>query len=150
MTTEHQTTQEEKAYWRLLDEIWEELSEPAHTVIDEARSAAYAENMVHNICFQPEEYEEAMEKMRLAAPELTDRDCELLKAFVRAAIRAYASVDPFDHGTLAGHRVYTSHIHHYYLMVWGMVRDVLRHREHSIRMERLAQEDPVDYSDIPF
>ena len=59
MTTEHQTTPEEEAYQRLLDEVWETLSEPAQTVIEEAQSAAYATNMVHSYCFQPEEYEEA-------------------------------------------------------------------------------------------
>ena len=150
MIDEHQTTQEEKVYWRLLDEVGEELSEPARTIIGEARLAAYAENMVRSCCFQPEEYDEAMNKMSLAAAELTDRECKLLRAFVRAALKACASVDPFDTDTPAGHRVYSADLHYCYRMEAGMVTDILWHREDLICRERLAQEDPVDYYDMPF
>ena len=150
MTTEHQTTPEEETYGRLLDEMWEELSEPARTIIGEAQSAAYAANMVRSACFQPEEYDGAMEKMRLAAAKLTDRDCELLRAHVRAALLACASVDPFDQDSLAGYRVYSANLHDYYRMVADMVTDILWHREHLLTRERLAQEDPVDDADYPF
>jgi hypothetical protein len=150
VTTEHQTTPEEEAYGRHLDEIREELSEPARTLLSEAQSAAYAENMVRSYCFGPEDYEEAMDRMRLAANKLTDRDCELLKAHVRAALMACASVDPFDQDSLAGYRVYSANLHDYYRMVADMVTDILWHREHLLTRERLAQEDPVDDADYPF
>src|SRR5829696_5721132 len=96
MTNEHRTTPEEEAYWRLLDEKWETLSEAARTVLREAEAAASVAKMVHNYCFQPEEYDEAMEKMRLAAVELSDRECELLAKIWRAALAAAASIDPSD------------------------------------------------------
>ena len=65
MTTEHQITLEEEAYWQLLDEIWEKLSEPARAVIEEAQSAAHAAYMVRGYCFQWHfEYDEAMELIK--------------------------------------------------------------------------------------
>jgi hypothetical protein len=102
MTTEHQATQQEKAYGQFLGEIWEGLSEPARTLINEADSAAYAANMVHNICFQPEQSDEAMEKMRLAAAGLSDREYELLAKLWRAALAAAASIYPNDFWPLTG------------------------------------------------
>jgi hypothetical protein len=97
MTTEHQTTREEKAYGRLLEEKEDMLSEAALTILSEAQSAAYAECMVHNYCFQPEEYDEAMEKMSLAAAKLTDSEYQLLAKIWRAALVAAASVDADDY-----------------------------------------------------
>jgi hypothetical protein len=107
MTREHQVTPEEEAYGQLLDETWEMLSEPAHTVMGEAQSAAYAANMVRSYCFQPEEYEQTMEKMRLTTAELSNRECELLAKLWRAALAAAASIDSEDFETLAGYRVYS-------------------------------------------
>jgi len=118
LITEHQVTPEQEAYGRVLDETWKMSSEAARTVIGEAQGAAYAENMVHSYCFQPEEYQEAMEKMRLAA-ELSDRECELLAKLWRAALVA-ASIDSEDFETLAGYRVYSGNLHWY-------CRIVIRH-----------------------
>ena len=42
------------------------------------KGAAYAANMVHNYSFQPQEHEEAEQKMRAAAAGLTELDRELL------------------------------------------------------------------------
>ena len=89
MTTEHQSTQLEEAYGQLLDQIWEVLSEPARTVLKEAQSAAYAENMVHNYCYHPEEYDEAMKKMRLAAAELPNAEHGLLAKVWRCPGRCH-------------------------------------------------------------
>jgi hypothetical protein len=124
MTTEYQTMQEE-AYGRLLEEKQEMLSEPARTVLAEAEWAAYKECMVRSYCLQPQEYEEAMEKMRLAAAELTGHDCELLAELVHAAKAAAASIDPNDE-TLVGHKVHRGHVYWYYRMVSGMVEEILQ------------------------
>ncbi len=98
MTNTHQTTPEEEAYERLLDENWETLSEAARSIIKEAHSAAYVDRMVRNYCYSDEEYQEAMEKMSLAAGDLSNRECKLLMELVRRAIYASASLDPFDQG----------------------------------------------------
>jgi hypothetical protein len=148
VTTKHQRTREEEAYGQLLDEIWEKLSEPAHAVLGEAQSAAYAEHMVRSYCYQPEEYEEAMERMRLAAAELTDRDLKLLAEFVRAALSACASIDPFDNDTLIGYRVYGADLHWYYRTTSAMVRNILY--EQIRKRECAESESGDDLSDVPF
>jgi hypothetical protein len=125
MTTEYQLTREEEAYERLLDEKGEMLSEPARTVLGEATRAAYKECMVRSYCFQPQEYEEAMEKMRLAATEFTSQDRELLAELVHAAKAAYASIDPKDR-TPIGHKVNRGDVHWYYRMVSAMVEEILQ------------------------
>lgn len=150
MTTEHQTTREQEAYGRLLDEMWEEFSEPARTIIRGAQSMAYAENLAPNYCLQIEEYDEATGKMRLAAAELTDRDCELLREYVRAALKASASVDPFDRDTFVKHGASSADLHYYYGMISNMVHRALQHKEELIRQEEMANQDPVDDTDIPF
>jgi hypothetical protein len=148
MTTEHQTTPEEEAYGHLLDETWELLSEVARTILKEAQSVAYAEHMVRSYCLQVEEYEEAMEKMRLAAAGLTHEDRELLAKLVRAAISACASIDPFDYDTLTGHGVYGANLHWYYRSESGMVGDILY--EQISQSEWAESESGDDLSDIPF
>lgn len=149
MTTEHQTTPEEEAYRRLLDEIREMLSEPAHTVIEEAQSATYAANMVHSYCFQPEEYEEAMGKIRLAAAGLNDRECKLLAKVWRAALAAAASIDPRDE-RLVGHKVDGRNLHWYYRMLSGMVEKTLEEKRFAARWDEIAELEPEDLSDLPF
>src|SRR5215211_6202655 len=149
MTPEYQMTPEEEAYGQLLDETWEMLSEPARTVIGEAQSAAYAECMVHNYCFQPEEYDEAMEKMRLAAAKLTDSEYQLLAKIWRAALAAAASVDADDYESLAGHKVHSGDLHYYYRMVSSMVERTLQAmKRDELRKER-AEQGSVDDSEIP-
>jgi hypothetical protein len=154
MTTEHQSTQLEEAYGQLLDQIWEVLSEPARTVLSEAQSAAYAENMVHNYCYHPEEYDEAMEKMRLAAAELPDSEHGLLAKVWRAALAAAASIDPDDYETIAGYKVCSGDPHWFYRMQSGMVEETLsektRVKMEAERQKALAEREPEDLSDIPF
>lgn len=152
VTTEHQTTPEEKAYARFLEEKWDVLSEAARTILREAELASYTDNLVHNVCFQPEEYEEAMEKMRLAATEITGRDLELLARLWRLVLAAAASIDPHDQ-TPAGHRVTLGDDHRYYRMLSGMVEevveDVVQEKRDAERREWIAQEE-LDLDDIPF
>jgi hypothetical protein len=150
MTTEHQTTREEKAYGRLLEEKEDMLSEAVRTILSEAQSAAYAECMVHNYCFQPEEYDEAMEKMSLAAAKLTDREHQLLAKIWRAALAAAASVDAEDYESLAGYRVYSGNLHHYYRLVSSMIEMTLQARKDEELRKELAEREPVDDSEVPF
>ena len=149
MTIEHQATPEEEAYGRLLDEIWGMLSEPARAVLREAHSAAYAANMVHSYSFGPEEYEEAMQKMRYAAAELTDRELELLAKLWRAALAAAASIDPDDE-TVVGHKVDRGNLHRYYRMFSGMVEEILQEKKIAELHKEMAEREPADVWDIPF
>ena len=150
MTTEHQATQEEKAFGQFLDEIWEVLSEPARALIGEAQSAAYAGNLVHNYCFQPEEYDEAIEKMCLAAARLTEREHELLAKLWRAALAAAASIDSDDFETHAGHKVCSGNLHYYYRMLSSMIEKTLQARKADDRRKEPAEQEPIDYADHPF
>jgi len=145
--TEHKATPEEEAYRWLLNEEWKTLSEAARIVVSVAQSAAYAGNLVRSYCFEPEEYDEARDKMRLAAAGLTNQDCELLMQLVRRAIVASASIDVFDEDTLVGYGVYCSDLHRYYRMVSDMVRDTL-YEEFNRRW--IAEQKPVEDCDIPF
>jgi hypothetical protein len=88
MTTEHRETPEEEAFSRHFEETEGVLSEAAYTLLDTAKGAAYAANMVHNYSFQPQEHEEAEQKMRAAAAGLTELDRELLGKIWRAALAA--------------------------------------------------------------
>jgi hypothetical protein len=103
-TNNYPSTREEDALDQLLEMNREALSGAARAILGEADGAAYAECLVNSYCFQPEEYEEAMRKMRLAATELTDRDRELLAEIVLAGKAAASSIDPDDE-TPAGHKV---------------------------------------------
>src|SRR5215208_4765655 len=150
MTTEHQTTREEKAYGRLLEEKEDMLSEAARTILSEAQSAAYAECMVHNYCFQPEEYDKAVEKMSLAAAKLTDSEHQLLAKIWRAALAAAASVDADDYESLAGYRVYSGHLHYYYRMVSSMVERTLQAKKHDEFRKELAEQESEDDPEVPF
>ncbi len=125
MTTEYQPTREEEAYGRLFKEKKEMLSRAARAVLAEAEQAAYTECMVRSYSFQPEEYEEAMEKMHLAATELTSEDRELLAKLMHAAKAASASIDPNDR-TPVGHKVDRGDVHWYYRMVSVMVEEILQ------------------------
>jgi hypothetical protein len=149
MTPEYQMTPEEEAYGQLLEETWEMLSKPAHTVIEEAQSAAYAAYMVRSYCFQPEEYEEAMEKMRLAAAKLSDRECELLAKVWRAALAAAAAIDPSDE-RLVGYKVDGGNLHWYYRMLSGMVEKILEEKRSAELLKEIAEQEPEDLSDVPF
>jgi hypothetical protein len=144
----YRKTPEEEAYGRLLNESEEVLSESARTVLEKAEATAHAEHLVRSYCLHPEEYDEAMAKMRRAATELTDRECKLLARIWRAALASAASIDPDDE-TPAGHRVDRGDVHHYYRMVSGMVESTLlekRVEEHR----KAADREPEDFEDIPF
>ena len=149
MNTEYQTTREEEAYFRLLEEAKSELSEAAGIVIRKAQLAAYATNMVRSYCFQPEEYDEAMENMRLAATQLTGRESELLATLWRAALAAAASIDPED-TTLVGHKVDRGDLHRYYRMLSGMVEKILEEKKLAELRKESEERGPVDLWDPPF
>ncbi len=143
MNTEYQMTPEERAYDQLLDEHWVTLSEAARTVLQEADSAAYAECMVDSYCFQPREYDEALEKMRFAAARITEREQKLLTKLWRAALGAAASIDVDDVQTLIGRRLYPFNLHWRYRMFSGMVERVLQDKE-------VAEREPEEFSEEDF
>jgi hypothetical protein len=149
MPTEHQELQEEVTYVRLYEEQKEMVSEAARTILAEAESAAYAENLVHNYCFQPQEYDEAIEKMRHTAAALTNRDRKLLAKLWRAALAAAASIDSDDE-TPAGHKVDRGNVHWYYRMLSGMVEKILEEKKIAELREKAAELEPVDLLDCPF
>jgi hypothetical protein len=103
----------------------EAFSGAARTILMEADDTADAAWLWHTYIFQGEEYDEAMEKMRLAATELTDLDRELLAQIVSANKDAASSIDPNDI-TPAGRRVSRGDYHGYYSMFAGMVDEVLK------------------------
>ncbi len=70
----HEDTMEEKAYEGLLDQKLETLSEAARNILGEATTEAYKYNLVRSYAYQPQEYDEAMERMRFAATGITGRD----------------------------------------------------------------------------
>lgn len=124
MRDEVPTTPEEEALADVLTKSREVLSEAANTILSEAEVAAHAVNMVHNYCYQPHEYDEAMAMMRLAATQITERDRELLAEIVRAGKAAAASIDPDDE-TPVGHRICRRNDHRYHNMASGMIEDIL-------------------------
>lgn len=150
MTTEHQTTREEEAYWRLLKEKEDMLSERVRTILSEAELAAYSEHMVHNYSFSPEEYEEAMEKMRLAAVNLTDREHELLAKIWRASLAAAASIDANDFESLAGYRVYSGDLHWYYRTQSSMIERTLQAKKSEELRKEIAERGSIDDWEIVF
>jgi hypothetical protein len=128
------------------------LSEAARTVLTEAQLAAYATNMVRSYCFQPEEYDEAMEKMRLATAKITGYDHKMLVKHWCAALAAAASIDPEDFETSTGHRVYRANLHRYYRMLSRMVEKTLQKKRYAEIEKEIAQREPVEIDDlgIPF
>lgn len=149
MTTEHQTTPEEETYGRLVEEAREVFSTAAATILTEAEGAAYGDNLIRSYIFGPEEYEEAMDKMRLAAVELTDREHELLAKLWRAALAAAASIDPEDDTPVAYYKARQGDFHWYYRMLSGMVQEILQENK-SAMLREAAEKKPDDFSDFPF
>lgn len=85
---------------------------------------AQAANLISSHTYQPEQYDEAFEEMRLMAARLTEEDRVLLAELVHAARAAASSIDP-DDMTPVGHKVrWGWHLRHYYEMVSNMVEDV--------------------------
>jgi hypothetical protein len=124
-THEVEITPEEDAFGKLLKESEEVLSEAARTLFGETYIASYALYLSYNYSFGPEDYEDAIQKMRLEASRLTDRDREYLAAMVRACEAAASSIDPNDQ-TPAGYRVCRGDVHRRYQMMSYMVDDVLQ------------------------
>ena len=149
MTTEHQATQEEKAYIQFRDEYWEGLSEPARTLIGVAQDVAITEHL-DNFCLQPEEYEEAMEEMRLAAAGLSDREYELLAKLWRVVLAAAASIYPNDFWPLTGYRADRGDLHCYYMTVSGMIETILQEKIIAELRKKSAELEPEDPEDVPF
>jgi hypothetical protein len=151
MTTEYQPMQEEQAYRRLLEEKGEMFSRAARTVLKEAEAevAAYGENLVHSYAFQPEEYDEAMEKMRLAATDIIGRDRELLARLWCSALATAASIDPDDE-TSAGFRVVRGDVHWFNRMASGMVEEILQEKKTAELREKIAEREPENPEDLPF
>ncbi len=125
MANDYRRTPEEEAFADLMEESRHRLSEAARTILGEAGSAAYVENLVHSYAYQPQEFEEAMEKMRIAAATLTDYDQQLLTEIARAGRAAASSIDPDDE-TPAGHKVCRGDVHWYYKMASSMVEEALQ------------------------
>lgn len=143
MNLEHQTTPEEEAYGRLIEESRKTFSHAAGVVISEAENAAYGDNLIRTYAFQPEEYEEAEEMMRLAAFELGDREHELLARLWRAALAAAASINPEDDAPVAYFKARRGDFHWYYRMLSGMV-------ERTLQKKKIAERDTDDFSHIRF
>ena len=118
-------TREEEAFGRLFDEKVPTLSDAARTVLGAAHSAAHAENLIHSCYLEPEEYEEAMDRMRLAATELTGPDRQSLAAILQAGRIAASSIDPNDERPV-GHKVDMGDHRRYLEMAIFMVDRVLQ------------------------
>ena len=125
MPNYHLATPEEEGFQNLLEVHQQVLSGLALTILREADTAAYAHNLASNYSFQPEEYEEAMRKMRLAAAKLTTQDRDLLAEIVRAAKAAAASIDPDDE-TPAGYGARRGDVHYHHSMAASMVEEILQ------------------------
>jgi hypothetical protein len=149
MTTEHLETPQEVAYEEFRDEFWEGLSEPARTLIGVAQDVANTEHL-ENFCLQPEEFDEAMEKMRLAAAGLSDREYELLAALWRVARGAAASIYPDDFCPITGYRADRRDRHWYYRTVSGMIGTIVQEKNLAEVRKRIAELEPEDPENVPF
>jgi hypothetical protein len=149
MLRERYATPEEDSCERLIKDSWEELTEPARTMLKEARAAAYAEHLVHNVIFGPEEYEEAAQNLYHAALETTERDCEILAQIWRLALAAAASIDPADE-TPAGHKINRGDVHYFYRMFSSMIEEALQKRRYAELQKKRAEREPEDLPELPF
>ncbi len=148
MKNVYRETPKEEAYWRLLDENREKISESARTVIRTAHQTAGAEHLVRNEVLGKEEYDEIITYMRRAAAELTDRECKLLAKLSRAALASSLSIDPDDE-TPAGFRIVRGDDHYFFEMVSDMVEDTLRGKGME-ESRKAVEREPEDYSEISF
>jgi hypothetical protein len=139
MLRERYATPEEDTCERFITDSWEELTEPARTMLKEAHGTAYGHYLVHNVIDGPEEYEEAAQNLYHAALETTERDCEILAKFWRLALAAAASIDPADE-TPAGHKINRGDVHYFYRMYSRMIEEALQEKDHpSLRNSRAEQ-----------
>jgi hypothetical protein len=150
MNTEYRKTQEEEAYRWFFADNEKMLSEAARTIFEEAEVDARKFNLCHNYAYQPFKYDEAMEKMRIAATEITGRDRELLASLWRAALAAAASIDPEDE-TLVGHKRYHGDYHQYYRNTSEKIERILQEKKTTELREKAAErETKEELGDIPF
>jgi hypothetical protein len=119
-------TPEEEALEELVALNEEVLSEAARTILSEATLASHKLILAAAFySFQPEEYEDAMQKMRLEVTRLTDQEREHVAKIARACEAAASSIDPNDE-TPAGYGYCRGDVHWYYEMISEMVDDVLQ------------------------
>jgi hypothetical protein len=155
MTTEHQLTPEEEALRRLLQEKDEAHSEAARTVIMEALVAAWNAHRFHHDGLYLEEYDEAMDRMRLGAACITDSDHQLLAKLWRAALAAASSIDPDDE-TPVGHKVDRGNPRRFYRMLSAILetilqeKEILQQTEYAELKRKLAEPEPEDFPDGPY
>lgn len=144
MAAEHRTTPEEKAFWTLCKQ--ETLGAPTCAIMAEAGAICYSCNLIRNYCCSEEEYDEALEKMRLLAAGLSDRDLGRLTDVARAAIAAGASVDSVDRETYAGFRIHPMDLHDYYTQIFRMLESTYW-GEINERMDKRNPSKDID--DVP-
>ena len=119
-------TPEEEALGELVALNKEVLSDEARTILEEACSVSRKVNLAAAYyCYQPVQYEEAMQKLGLEVIRLTDSDREHLAKIARACEAAAASIDPEDQ-TPAGYRYWRGDVHFYYEMISDIVDDLLQ------------------------
>ncbi len=148
MKYEYRESPEEEAYWRLLDENWEKMSESSRRAVRTAHMTAEAEHRVRNFILSEDECDEALSAMRWAAAESTDWECKLLAKLSRVALACAASIDPDDE-TPVGFRVERRDDHYFYGMVSDMVERALRGKW-VVENRKAAEREPEDYGEIPF
>ena len=148
MTIEDRGTPEERAYGRLVEEAREVLSAEAGSILAEAEGVAHAEHLIRTFEMVPEQYDEATERMRLAAG-LTDREHELLARLWRAALAAAASIDPSDGTPVPYYKARRGDFHGYYRMVSGLVEGALKER-HVEKLSEGADRDAEGFPDARF
>ena len=130
------------------------LSQATGTVIRQAELASYLDFLVHSRFHEPAEYEEAMEKMRLAATQITDRDHKLLTRLRHAARAAADSIDPDDDRPGVRYKSRRGAYHGYYLIISFMIQ--LTFEERKTAEEQLSEEpqvveiEPDDFEVLPF
>jgi hypothetical protein len=118
-------TPQEEALGELVALNEEVLSEAARTLLSEAYKTSYVVTQSYSYYLQLDEYEETVQKMRLEATRLTDRDWEHLAEIVRACEAAASSIDPDDE-TPVGYKVCRRNVRWHYQKMSEMVDDVLQ------------------------
>jgi repressor of nif and glnA expression len=118
-------TPEEEALGHLLVASEGALSGAGHTLLVEAYKTAYVVTRSYSYYLQLDEYEKAVQKMRLEATRLTDRDLEYLTEIVRACEAAASFIDPNDE-TPAGYKVCRRNVRWHYQKMSEMIDDVLQ------------------------
>ena len=118
-------TPEEEALGHLLVASEGVLSGAGHTLLVEAYKTSYVVTRSYSYYLQLDQYEEAVQKMRLEATRLTDRDREHLTEIVRACEAAASSIDPDDE-TPVGYKVCRRNFRWHYQKMSEMVDDVLQ------------------------